>query len=248
MVPLAERLQREVLCRGDLLIAHWQGDADRLQEWFPGRRVLRLFHPLYDDFPPPPEPGRAEARRRLQLPEESKILLFFGLVRPYKGLETLLQASVQLSLAGNEHHLVIAGEFYQPRKKYEPLLTELSDRGHLTLRDRFIPNEKVTSYFAAADVVVLPYRDATQSGIVPLAYACGRGVVASQVGGLAEVVQEAVSGVLVPPGDPAALAGGISAFLRQQDSIERQVPGFARQFSWAHYVEALRSGLESVRR
>jgi glycosyltransferase involved in cell wall biosynthesis len=246
-LPLTVRLQKEVLRLGDLYVTHWQGDAERLSGWFPGRPVLRQFHPLYDDFPPPVEPDRHGARRRLGIPDgPAKVLLFFGLVRPYKGLDTLLRAGMQLLQGGGEYHLVVAGEFYQDRSHYEPLLGELQARGHLTLHDRFIPNEAVADYFAAADAVVLPYRHATQSGVVPLAYACGRGVVASRAGGLAEVVREGESGVLVAPSDPTALAAGIQAFMERQADIERRLPDFSRQFSWERYLDTMLAALDGL--
>jgi glycosyltransferase involved in cell wall biosynthesis len=244
--PLAIRLQREVFALGDVLAAHWQGDADQLSGWFPHRTVLKLFHPLYEDFPPAPDSDRQAARRRLDLPPAGvKILLFFGLVRPYKGLDTLLQGLVQLLQGGGNYHLVVAGEFYQSRERYSPLLGELQARGHLTLHDRFIPNEQVADYFSAADAVVLPYRHATQSGVVPLAYAFGRGVVASRVGGLEESVHAGVSGILVEPSDPTALAAGVGDFMSHQESIERQIPDFARRFGWDPYLDALLGALEA---
>ena len=243
--PLAVRLQREVLAQGDVLVAHWRGDADQLSEWFPHRTVLNLFHPLYEEFPPASDSDRPSARRRLGLPlEGSRVLLFFGLVRPYKGLDTLLQGFVQLLQGGGSYHLVVAGEFYQNRERYEPLLGELQARGHLTLHDRFIPNEQVADYFTAADAVVLPYRHATQSGVVPLAYAFGRGVVASRVGGLEESVRAGVSGILVEPSDPAALAGGIGDFIAHQAAIEKQIPEFALKLGWDPYIDALIGALE----
>lgn len=243
-MPLTVRLQKDVLRLGDQYVTHWRGDAERLADWFPGRRVLRLFHPLYDDFPPSAEPDRGVSQRRLGLPEDpGRVLLFFGLVRPYKGLDTLLQSVVQLLQGGGRYHLVVAGEFYQDPSRFQPLLGELQARGHLTLHDRFIPNEQVATYFTAADAVVLPYRHATQSGVAPLAYACGRGVVASRAGGLDEVVREGESGVLVTPSDPTALAAGIKAFMERQEEIERGLPAFSRQFQWDHYVAALMDAL-----
>ncbi len=247
--PLAVRLQREVFAQGDVFAAHWQGDADQLSGWFPDRTVLKLYHPLYEEFPPPPDFDRRSARRRLGLPPEGlRILLFFGLVRPYKGLDTLLQGLVQLLQGGGSYHLVVAGEFYQNKERFEPLLGELQARGHLTLHDRFIPNDQVADYFTAADAVVLPYRHASQSGVAPLAYAFGRGAVASRVGGLEESVQAGVSGILVAPSDPAALADGIGDFMAHQEAIEKQVPQFARRFGWDSYLDALLAALGELPR
>ena len=244
-IPLTGFFQTRLLRRLAGVAVHWQGDADQLHGWLPGTPVATLFHPLYDSFPREPGLDRTAARRRLGLPEEARVLLFFGLVRPYKGLDLLLEAFQSLADADARLHLLVAGEFYEPPGKYEPRLGQLRQANRLTLHDRFIPNERVADYFTAADAVVLPYRSATQSGIVPLAYAMGRGVVASRVGGVPEMVEDGVTGILVPPADAPELASGIARFLDGQSAIESAVPGMAARFGWPRYADGL---LELARR
>lgn len=243
-IPFGSWFQKRLLAQADLLIAHWRGDSRRLLDWFPKKRVLSLFHPLYEHFPDRPEVSRAEARHRLGVPAEAtKVLLFFGLIRPYKGFEVLLQAFEALHRADSGYHLVVAGEFYEKRRRFEPLLGRLQQSGCLTLADRFIPNELVYLYFRAADVVVLPYRHATQSGIIPLAYAWNRGVVSTRVGGLSEMVAEGRSGFLVEPDDPAGLVCGVEKYLAHQTTVEAELPGWARQFGIDAYLSEILAAL-----
>ena len=178
-----------------------------LREVAPAGAAVRVSpHPLYDQFGTPPP--MAEARQKLGL-KTSRVLLFFGLVRAYKGVSTLLAAFGQLAREDPDVSLVIAGECYEPAASYRAKIDALNLPGRIHLLDRFIPNEEVAPYFAAADMVVLPYHRASQSGVIPVAYALDRPVVATRVGGLPEVVFEDETWYLVPPEDPAALAAAI---------------------------------------
>lgn len=238
-IPFTLFFQKRLLGLMDSYITHSLPDSRILADWFPGRTVRSLFHPVYDQFPVTADLDRPGARSRLGIAAPDKpLILFFGLVRPYKGLSVLLEAFKNLMESDTPlPTLLIAGEFYENRATFEPLLSQLVRTGHVLLHDRFIPNEDVRHYFAAADAVILPYRHATQSGVIPLAYACDRGVVTTRVGGLAEMVEDTVSGILVPPEDPAALAAGIRRFLEHQSEIERNVPRFAQRFGWDHYIQ-----------
>jgi glycosyltransferase involved in cell wall biosynthesis len=240
-IPFSLFFQKRLFGLMDSFITHNNEDAATLREWFPNSSVKSLFHPLYDRFPSLPGLDRQQAQEKLGIPPDRRpVILFFGLVRPYKGLATLLKA-MELMHAASESapFLVIAGEFYERNHVYEPALSNLRNAGCLLLHDHFIPNESVHLYFTAADTVVLPYRHATQSGIIPLAYATGRGVVTTRVGGLPEMVDDGISGIIVPPEDPAALAQGIRSYLDRQPDFERQIPETARRFSWEHYVRQL---------
>jgi glycosyltransferase involved in cell wall biosynthesis len=237
-IPFSSFFQKRLLGLMDSLIAHNEQDAAILKQWFPERTVKALYHPLYDQFPAIEGLDRPQARAKLGIPPDSgPVILFFGLVRPYKGLATLLQAVEQMqSATESSPFLVIAGEFYDRPAQYEPVLSSLQQQGRLLLHDHFIPNESVHLYFKAADAVVLPYRHATQSGVIPLAYAAGRGVVTTRVGGLSEMVDDGLSGVIVSPENPSALADGIRHFMAHQSVIEQNVPFTARRFSWERYV------------
>jgi glycosyltransferase involved in cell wall biosynthesis len=201
----------------------------------PKAQIIRVPQPIYDFFPAPP--SRELARRQFGLPEEQPLVLFFGLVRAYKGLESLLQAMTHLPQA----RLLIAGEFYQPRSEYERQIVELGINGRVRVEDRYIPNEEVPAYFAAADVVVLPYLSATQSGVSKLAYHFDKPVVITNVGGLVEEVAEGKTGYVAPPNDPVALAAAIEKVLREKTCIDfaAHIREYKKRYSWERVVEAI---------
>ena len=183
-------------------------DLDRLKPGAPRRRVA---HPFYAQF----DRGRfdrASARRQLGL--SGDVALFFGYIRRYKGLDTLLEAWPRVRARRPGATLVVAGEFYEPRERYEALLRAAGE-GAVRLLDRYVPDDEVEALFRAADVTVLPYHDATQSGVTHVAYALGVPVIATRVGGITETVREGETGLTCPPGDPAALADTIVRFFEQ---------------------------------
>lgn len=234
-LPTGGWWQRRLLRRADLLVAHARPDADQLQQWLPKHPVVHLFHPLYDGFPDHPGLDRAGARRLLGLNPDGPWLLFFGLIRPYKGLDVLLSAMELLPGV----RLMVVGEFYEPRRRYQAALDRLRAAGRLVLCDRFVPNEAVAPWFLAADAVVLPYRSASQSGVVPLAYRWGRGVVTTATGGLPEVLGDGAGGELAPPNDPRGLAAAVERYLSRQSPVEAGLPILADRFSWGRYLNTL---------
>ncbi|MDZ7372990.1 MAG: glycosyltransferase [candidate division KSB1 bacterium] len=183
---------------------------------------------------------RFTARRILGLPQGIPILLFFGYVRAYKGLDILLQA-VPLVLARRQVYVLVAGEFYEPREKYARLARELGVEQAVEMRDTFVPEGDVPLYLAACDAVVLPYRTATQSGIVPLAYAHRRPVVTTAVGGLPEVVKDGKTGVLASLPEPENVAAAILRFLELHDQVdwEGEIAAVRSSMSWERFVDAL---------
>jgi D-inositol-3-phosphate glycosyltransferase len=198
-------------------------------------KIIRVPQPIYDFFSTPP--AQNMARQQLGLPPDQPVVLFFGLVRAYKGLGILLQAMTSLPRA----RLLIAGEFYQPRADYERQIAELGLRDRVHVEDRYIPNEDVPKYFAAADVAVLPYLSATQSGVSKLAYHFDKPVVITNVGGLAEEVEEGKTGYVVPPNDPIALAAAIEKVLMGKTRIDfaGHIREYKKRYSWDRVVEAI---------
>jgi glycosyltransferase involved in cell wall biosynthesis len=194
-------------------------------------------HPSYEIFSEG-APSREEARRALGL--TGRVLLFFGYVRPYKGLEDLLTA---LTLARPDawDRLVIVGEFYEPPERYRALLADSRLRDRVLVVNRYVPNEEVARYFAAADVAALPYREATGSGIAQVAFGAGVPVIATRTGGLEEVVEEGVTGLLVPPRDPPALARAIERFFGEDlgPALRAGVARTRQRFEWEGLVEAI---------
>ncbi len=219
-------------------LAHSQELVDQLRKLRKDAVVRRIFHPVYD-FYPHLGPQRAPADRPR--------LLFFGNVRRYKGLEVFLKA---LGMVKREmaFEATVAGEFYIDQAPFKALAGRLGLDQSLVWTDHYIPNEDVPRIFEQADLVVLPYIEATQSGVVPLAYRFGVPVVASDVGGLAEVVQDGRTGYLVPSGNPEALAARIVQYFREnrRDEFEANIVQFREQLNWGQVVRSLVEVVQAV--
>jgi glycosyltransferase involved in cell wall biosynthesis len=232
-------LTRLALGQGTRWLVHAAVEADRLRTLLPRALATVHPHPVYDLFTPPAPLDRREARRTLGLPEDAPVALFFGLIRPYKGVDLLLEA---LDLLPDRDappwHTWIAGECYGGEDTLRARHARLRhpDRVHLELR--YLANDEVALRMAAADVVVLPYRHATQSGIVQVAYACRRPVITTRVGGLPEVVDDGVSGLLVAPEDPGALAAALQRFAGQKlgPALEEGAARVVRRMQWDSYA------------
>ena len=156
--------------------------------------------------------------------------LFFGYVRRYKGLDLLLEAWRRVR-ALRPATLVVAGEFYEdpaPSRR----LAEAA--GGVQLLERYLPDEEVEAVFRAADVAVLPYRSATQSGVTHVAYALDTPVITTRVGGLAETVREGETGLVVPPEDPESLARAIVRFFAEgrSEKLRAGIASLKREHSW----------------
>ena len=180
-------------------------DLDALKPGAPRRRVP---HPVYAQF----DRGRftrESARAKLGLAGD--VALFFGYVRHYKGLDTLLEAWPKVRERRPGATLVVAGEFYEKPSVYEAL-AKAAGEGAVRMLNRYIPDDEVEALFRAADVTVLPYRSATQSGVTHVAYALGCPVIATRVGGITETVREGETGLTAPPEDPGALADAVVRF------------------------------------
>ena len=190
-------------------------------------------HPLFENFGERVE--RSEACVRLGLDPANRYVLFFGLIRDYKGLDLLLDAWAQLRRAGRTEgrRLIVAGEFYTAR---EPYLNRIADNGlqdEVLLHDRFIPDDDVKYYFSAADFVVQPYKTATQSGVTQIAYQFCVPMVVTKVGGLAEIVPDGRVGYVCEP-TPEGVAGAIDR-MYEVDTLQRFRENCVeerRRFSW----------------
>jgi glycosyltransferase involved in cell wall biosynthesis len=206
------------------------------------RDIAYVPHPVYQQFGPLPC-DRAEARRRLNLPADHDVLLAFGYQRPYKGTAVLLDAlpHVRKARAPRGVTALVVGEFYEPRAPYDERARRNGVEDMVRFVDRYIPDDEVGLYFAAADVVVLPYTSATQSGVVQLAYGFGRPVITTSVGGLPEVVRDGVTGFLVPPNDPNALAGAIARFYvaGSPERWEANVTAERDRYGWEPLADAI---------
>ncbi|MBD2716555.1 glycosyltransferase [Microvirga sp. STR05] len=196
-------------------------------------------HPLYDNFGPlKPKP---EARQALGLDPAYGYLLFFGFIRAYKGLDILLEAFADARLAALPVKLIVAGEYYEDAAPYEALIQQHKLESRLIRATDFIPNERVVDYFCTADMVVQPYKNATQSGVSQIAYHFERPMLVTDVGGLAELIPDGEVGYVVPP-QPKAIADALVDFYEHQREAEFTAGVWARkkEFSWSEMVKALK--------
>ncbi len=241
-------LARFVFRRADGFIVMSEEDYALLRRALPEAYIRGTTLPIYDMFSTEPfEP--LEARARLRLPAEKPVLLFFGFVRRYKGLRYLLQA-LPLVRKYIPVHLLVAGEFWEDEEVYRRLVEELGLQECVTLLNRYIPNEEVGLYFSAADVLVLPYLEATQSAVVQTAFGFERPVIATQVGGLAETIEHNGTGLIVSPGDIQALAEAIIRYFEENlgPRFQKAIREIKDRFAWEHlerlieemYAEILR--------
>lgn len=203
------------------------------------RADAQRVHPI-DVRYGPPRP-RAAARQRLGLPAGAPVLLFFGFVRPYKGLEVLLDALPAIREAVPDVRLLIAGEFYEQADYYQRRIRELGLTSCVHVHDRYIPESEVAWYFSAADLVVQPYLSATQSGVVPMAFHFERPVVVSAVGGLPEMVPHEEAGFVVPPGNVGALAEAVVRFFQEAWAarLTEGVRRLRKRYGWEPLCETL---------
>jgi glycosyltransferase involved in cell wall biosynthesis len=200
--PFDQALTRTLLRRLQGAVVHAEASVAALHRIAPGLPVAAVPHP----------PNLHVAATQLP-PAPPYRLLFFGFVRPYKGLDVAFEALAKVVSRGLDVELVVAGEFWGPLEPWRRQLAGLGLTQRVRLRPGYVPDAEVGGLLAASHLVLAPYRNATQSGIVPIAASAGRAVVATAVGGLAEQVVDGATGVLAPPGDADALAAAIERAL-----------------------------------
>jgi glycosyltransferase involved in cell wall biosynthesis len=234
-------LSRRVLNCADFFITHSQWDRDNLMRWLGPSRAAAIRvcpHPAYEHLSQPVL-SKAEAKAGLGIYAE-RVVLFFGFIRDYKGLRYLIESLPQVRMK-LDVHLLIAGEVWGDATSYHELISRLGISANVTFVEGYIRNEEVARYFAASDLVVIPYVSATQSGIVQLAYGFGKPVVVSRVGGLPEVVEEGVTGYLVPPQDSASISNAMLDFYQRNREAEMSEAVRLRRstFSWKRLCQTI---------
>ncbi len=210
-----------------------------LKTLLPGRPCQRIHHPLLTLFPTRLTP--AQARQQLGIPSQQPLLLFFGYVRPYKGVDLLICALPQVKDLFPEVQLLVVGEFYESEAKYHDLIEKNRLEQSVTLLNRYVPVEEVEIYFQAADAVVLPYLSASQSGIIQIAYHFNKPVVTTPVGGLPEFVEPDKTGIIIEKTTADSLAAGIIRLLSLRSKVDfaHHIKIFKQQFSWQRQAEAI---------
>ena len=236
-------LTRRVFKRVDGFLVHADEMVGQLKEFSDTSHVRKIYHPLYDFY------LQWDGSSPVVKDPETLRVLFFGKIRKYKGLSVFLKAMAHVK-EEIPIHATIAGEFYVDPVPYRKAAERLGLSDLLTWRERYIPNEEVPRLFRETDLVVLPYLEATQSGVVPVAYQFEVPVVASDVGGLSEVVLEGRTGYLAPVGDSRAIAEKIVKFHRENRKKEFQsnIREFRQRLSWSQVVEGIEDLVQTFNR
>ena len=223
----------------DYFIVMSRSVENDLLSLFPNAKYIYTPHPLYDIFGK--SINKEESRSHLKI-NESKLILFFGLIRPYKGLDLLIHAANVLKQKLTDFKVLAIGDCYENPEPYSNMIDEHKINDIFDLRFEFVPHNKVSLYFSAADIIVLPYKSATQSGIVPVAYHFNKPVIVTNVGGLGEIVQEGKTGYLVNP-DSDEIANSIIKYYTNSDKInfKENIKVYNNIFSWDKFVEAIQS-------
>lgn len=211
---------------------------EQLAKTYPQIPRTMLPHPVYENFGEAID--RDEARRSLGVTAE-KVILFFGFVRRYKGLDRLLEAMPEIIRRVPGVHLLVVGEFFEDR---EPYLTTIRDGGvgdHVTIHDAYVPNEEVAGWFSAADMLVLPYHNATNSGIVQIGYNFAVPAIVTNVGSLSEVVLDGETGFVLDEATPEAIAGAVERMYGEgtRERFAANIVRERRRYSWDAFVEGI---------
>ena len=207
--------------------------------------ALVVQHPLYDTFGNKVE--KKLAREHLGLNQDDKLILFFGFIRKYKGLDLLLKAITDPAIRENNIKLLVAGEFYEDENYYLSLIKDSNLQEQVILRDQFIPDSEVKYYLSAADCVVQPYRNATQSGVTPLAYHFEKPMIVTNVGGLPALVPNEKVGLVCEP-VPQSLANAINRFYELgEDFFIPHLRNEKQKYTWKNLVETILNLVNKVK-
>jgi len=235
-------LAKSVLSLATHHIVHSRDDERRLLALLPHAKVRVLRFPPYRSFAML-KYEREQARRLLGLDQSHHVVLFFGFIRPYKGLEYLINAIYHV-IRHIPVHLFIVGEFWEDKQKYMRKINEMGLSSYVTVVDRYVPNEEIGLYFGAANVVVLPYLETSQSAVLELAFDMGVPVIASDVGGLRESVRDGIDGLLVRPGDSDSLARAILRYF--MDGLELKMRYHVLERQKIDYWENILNEIEFI--
>jgi len=212
-----------------------------LKLFAPTKPTQLVAHPLYDNFGE--KVSKEEARLKLGIKNEELILLFFGFIRKYKGLDLLLNAMKIIKNSKfniQNSKLLIAGEFYEDRKAYDEQIEKLDLQESLILHTDFIPDSEVKYYLCAADVVVQPYKNATQSGVTPLAYHFEKPMIVTNVGGLPSLVPNNKVGLIAEPNAESIAEKIIDYFTKGEAYFLPHLIEEKKKFTWSKMTTSIK--------
>lgn len=230
----------------DAFIAMSKSVYDDLKSLDDKKPCLLSPHPIYDNFGT--TISRDEAIGNLKLDPSAKYMLFFGFIRDYKGLDILLKAVADERIKNSDIKLIVAGEFYNNKDAYFELEKELGLEGKVIWHTDFIADEQVKNYFCAADIIVQPYKTATQSGVTQIAYHFKKPMLVTNVGGLPEIVPNGKVGYSVEPNE-TVIADAINDFYSNDRYAEfvENIKEEKKKYSWDRMLENVGKAMEQVK-
>lgn len=238
--PLDRFLTGIALRGGDSYLVQSKTDEEDLLKLKPNARYKRVFHPTYNAFRMQ-NMTKIEAREILGIHSEERVMLFFGYVRKYKGLRHILEVVADVAQKVEHIKLLVVGDFGEDREEYFELIRKKKIEKYIAIVEGYIPDKEVEKYFAAADLAVLPYESATQSGIAQIAYGFRLPIVATDVGGLPEVVIDGKTGYVVEAGNDTALGDAIVRFFNETDieAMQQNIIKEEYKYSWDRITEEI---------
>ncbi|HEX4108391.1 MAG TPA: glycosyltransferase family 4 protein [Solirubrobacteraceae bacterium] len=243
----ARQLSRAVFSRADLLVTHAPQQPGELEAL--GVRHVRRVDTVHPRFPceafAPPATAEEVAEERARQGSPDLLLLIFGAIRPYKGVDIALEAVARLDRS-RSIRLVIAGHCWNGGAPLREQIARLGLGDRVEVRDRFVPHEEAALLFCSADACVLPYRAATQSGVVQLSFSYGTPVVATRVGGLPYAIEDGVDGLLCPPEDPDAITRAIERVAAEKDTLAGGVRSNDWKYSVTRYVDRINEAVAQL--
>jgi len=212
--------------------------ASDLSQFTKNKNIVYLPHPVYNIFGE--KINKEDAQKKLNLNVSDKYILFFGFIRKYKGLDLLLEAMNDARIKQLNVKLIVAGEYYEDKKYYEKIIARFQLEKNILLHTNYIPSEEVKNYFCAADMIVQPYRSATQSGVTQIAYHFERPMLVTNVGGLAETIPDKKVGYVCDI-NPKSIADGIIDFYenRREKEFTSNIAIEKKKFEWDSFVEGI---------
>ena len=201
-------------------------------------KIVKRFHPIYDIYGD--RKNKTESKKQLGI-KSKHVILFFGIIREYKGLDVLIESINILKNKLDDFHLLIVGECYENINKYLSLINQFELNHLVTFINEYVSEKDISKYFSCSDVVVLPYKTASQSGVIQIAYNFNTPVVTTDVGGLSEYIDDGNTGVLVESKNPIQLSEVLYDNLVNDcfNQFSKNIEDYKKKFSWEYFIEGI---------
>ena len=243
--PFSKKIIKKLMTKVDGFIVQSSIVEDQLKTLVKNPVYSKVFHPIYDTYPP--ERNKENSKKKMGI-SNSKVVLFFGFIRQYKGLDILIKSMEKIFEKDNEIKLLIAGECYEDKNRYDRIIAKSRHKDKIEWVERFIPDDEIPDYFSVSDVVVLPYKSASQSGIIPLSYHYDRPVITSNLKSLTEVIEEGKTGFVFELNDINSLTSKITDFFKDYNSdfYQKNIRSYKKNFSWKNFVTSIEDIYERI--